>query len=560
LARNPRPDNAAPISAPETVLPKIEPPDDEGPNPFIANPDHGGRGPNLRYDHLDADQRRVVDTATHVWKNNICIVGSAGTGKSETCEVLMGELRDQGRRVAIVTPSGTSAVNVHAQTLHSFFGLGGECNKGIDEYQRKMRPPVKERLNNIDTLVIDEISMVSYEMFDRMDQMSRFARGKDEPFGGIQLIVFGDFCQLPPVVPYQNCYECGYARVEGETRRGRRSHKVWKCMYHGENDKLDTDKMWAFQSQQWDSLQFEYLPLRQVHRQADPAFLALLDKLRHGNPFKQSETDLLRNHPCDTKNAVQLVSKKSQALAINDNHFRSSEFRGKQSVRYRCEDDFIWKKDLHPELADVNQNLKAALLKHAYQETVNLKIDQPVILQRNLDVENGLVNGSQGIIVDFVSPDEAQQPLDNATYGGDTWQLRRNRVEDFILGQGSLSLPLVKFNNVDTPVVIFPDCNVSERGFEKPHSLLIRTQMPLLAGWAMTIHKAQGMTLDKAIVHLKHCWQSGMAYVALSRVKNLEGLKVISRTGDTFNHAVDEGVKTFLQNKFMENFDFEGDE
>ena len=471
----------------------------------------------------------------------------------------MRELREQGRRVAIVTPSGTSAVNVHAQTLHSYFGLGGECNKGIDEYKRKMRAPVKERLN-IETLVIDEISMVSYEMLDRMDQMLRAARDNDEPFGGIQLIVMGDFCQLPPVKPHQNCYQCGYAREEGETRRGRKTHKVWKCKYHPDDDILDSDKMWAFQSQQWDSLQFEYLPLRQVHRQADPDFLALLKNLRHGRPFQQSEVDLLRDHPCDAKNAVQLVSKKSQALTINDNRFRSSEFRNKQSVRYKCEDEFIWKKHLHPELADLNQNLKAALLQHAYQETVNLKVDQPVILQKNLDVENGLVNGSQGIIIDFVSHDEAQQPMDNATYGGDIWQLRRNRVEDFILGQGSPSLPVVKFNNVDTPVVIFPDCSVSERGFEIPHSLLIRTQIPLLAGWALTIHKAQGMTLDKAIVHLKHCWQSGMAYVALSRVKNLEGLKVISRAGDDFNHTVDEGVKTFLENKFMEDFGLKGDD
>ena len=128
------------------------------------------------------------------------------------------------------------------------------------------------------------------------------------------------------------------------------------------------------------------------------------------------------------------------------------------------------------------------------------------------------------------------------------------------MGQGSPLLPVVKFINVDEPVTIFPDCSISERGFEKPHSLLIRTQIPLLAGWALTIQKAQGMTLDKAIVHLNNCWQCGMAYVALSRVKNLYGLKVLIGKGSTFNYMVDEKVKAFLENKFMENFDDSDDD
>ena len=546
------PHGSAPEFTPLTT--GIQNADVESPNPYIENPDHGDKSPQLQYFNLDTDQQRVVDTATQNWMNNICSVGEAGTGKSQTCEVLIRELRLQGRRVAIVTPSGTAAVNVNAVTLHSFFGMGGETNKGIDEYIKSMKPPVKERINSIDTLIIDEISMVSYEQFDRMDQMCRAAREDDRPFGGIQLVVFGDFCQLPSVKPHEHCYQCGHIREECKVRLGKKTHKAWRCVNHLDNDILDNDKMWAFQSQQWDSMQFEYLALKTVHRQADPVFLDLLTNLRHGKPFKQSEIDLLLNHPCDTKNAVQLVSTLSDARKINANCFKSGEFKDKEPTTYKCEDEFIWKTALHPELADINQNVKAALLKHAYQETVSLKINQPVILQRNLDVENGLVNGSQGIIVDFVSYHEAPQPLDNCTYGGDIWRLRSNRVEDFILNQGSPLLPVVKFNKIDTPVVIFPDCCVSERGFEKPHSLLIRTQIPLLSGWALTIHKAQGMTLDKSIVHLKDCWQSGMAYVALSRVKTLGGLKVLMRPGDTFNHTVDEAVKTFLENKFMEDF------
>jgi ATP-dependent DNA helicase PIF1 len=588
LARNPRPDNNASGSASDATPIKTEPQDpygsapestpppteaqnshvsvsefmspssgvqhgEAGPfNPFIDNPEHGDKGPKLRYSKLDDEQKHVVDMASKEWKN-ICCVGSAGTGKSETCEVLMLELRDQLRPVAVVTPSGTSAVNVHAQTLHSFFGLGKESNKGIDDYIRQMRAPTKERLKRLETLVIDEISMVSYEMFDRMDQLSRAARGNDRPFGGMQLIVFGDFCQLPPVKPQEHCFQCGRERdlvTERGPGRGRTGHKVWKCIEHG--DLEDSDKMWAFKSHQWDSLEFQYLLLTQVHRQVDIEFLDLLNHLRYGKPFTRKERSLLLEHPCEVKDAVELVGKRFQAQMINDNRFNrltSVQFR------YACRDYFTWKKDIHPELADIDQNLRAALYSHPYEEWVRLKLGQPVILLKNLDVVNGLVNGSQGVIIDFVSYDEAQQPRESITDRGDIAQLRRNHVMDFILGQGSPSLPIIKFNNVDTPVTIYPDCSIAERGFLKPHSLLIRTQMPLLSGWALTIHKAQGMTLEKAIVHLDHCFQSGMAYVALSRVKNLEGLKVEGLGANGVKHMVDDQVKSFMEDKFGESFD-----
>jgi hypothetical protein len=151
-------------------------------NPFRDNPAYS-KGPRLRYHQLDDDQKLVVDSVVKDGKN-ICCVGGAGTGKSGTCELIMDELRDLGRKVVIVAPSGTSAVNVRAQTLHSFFGLGAQSNKSIEDYKRAMKTAVRERLRNVDTLIIDEISMVSYENFDRMDQLAKTARGDVRPFGG----------------------------------------------------------------------------------------------------------------------------------------------------------------------------------------------------------------------------------------------------------------------------------------------------------------------------------------------------------------------------------------
>lgn len=177
-----------------------------------------------------------------------------------------------------------------------------------------------------------------------------------------------------------------------------------------------------------------------------------------------------------------------------------------------------------------------------------------MILQKNLDVQRGLVNGSQGVIQHFIPYDRYQQPRESGSEGSLLSYIRRQRVMSFMRDQGCPSLPVVKFNNLDAPEIVYPDCSILEKGYEAPHSLLIRTQVPLLSGWALTIHKAQGMTLDKAIVDLSHCFASGMSYVALSRVKTLEGLKVHGFKANGIKHEVDDKVKVFLSDKFGESF------
>jgi ATP-dependent DNA helicase PIF1 len=306
---------------------------------------------------------------------------------------------------------------------------------------------------------------------------------------------------------------------------------------------------------------FVYTPLTQVHRQQDPTFLRILANVRFGKPFTQREVALLMDHPCDVTNAVELVTKRDEAMRINRNRLdRLPEI----AHTYECQDDFIWQRELHPELEYIkqikhnNQNISTGLRDHPYEEIVELKQGQPVILQKNLNVSKGLVNGSQGIIHHFVDYNEADQQRRSTLEDEKVSVLRSNHIKDFMKEQRrnerSAKLPVVKFNNYDEMVTIFPDCSVEELGHKTPHSLLIRTQIPLLAGWALTIHKAQGMTLEKATVQLGDCWQAGMAYVALSRVKTLAGLKVLDLTPTSVVHPVDDEVKTFLQTHFQADF------
>lgn len=525
-------------------------------DPFADNPAYG-KDPRLTFAELDHDQKRVVDLASRKRKN-ICCVGGAGTGKSRTCEVIVNEFADTGIRVAIVAPSGTSAVNVRAQTLHSFFGLGASTNKGEKELVRRMKPTVRERISSHEVLIIDEISMVSYETFDRMDRLAKAAHNEqNKPFGGMQLIVFGDFCQLPPVKPYEHCFECGKKRElvsPAKQKRGKKLPKVWQCPDH-EGKIHHDDKMWAFKSAEWAKVDFVYTPLNQVHRQQDPTFLAVLANVRYGKPFTSREVELLNNHECDVTNAVELVPRRDEATRINR---RQLERLAGVAHEYECQDDFMWKRDLHPELDHIKQNARRGLQEHPYEELVRLKQGQPVILQRNLNVKRGLVNGSQGVIDHFVDYNNADQQRGSSLEDGDISILRTNHVKDFMRDQRrnnlSTKIPVVRFNNYPDLVPILPDCSVEELGFKTPHSLLMRTQIPLLAGWALTIHKAQGMTLEKAIVQLE-CFTSGMAYVALSRVKTLKGLKVLDLTATSAVHPMDDEVKAFLQLNFGARFD-----
>ena len=171
------------------------------------------------------------------------------------------------------------------------------------------------------------------------------------------------------------------------------------------------------------------------------------------------------------------------------------------------------------------------------------------MLTTNLNVEQGLVNGSQGTIVAFERYNETLVPrcsagIDHAvTLLADDYQVqvtksylymrvgdnhifRQEQVKRFCIEENrEMELPVVRFHN-GKKITVLPDCSIMELGDKHPWSLLARTQIPLSAGWAMTVHKSQGMTMDKVVVNLSKMFCAGMAYVALSRARSLFGLKV----------------------------------
>ena len=283
---------------------------------------------------------------------------------------------------------------------------------------------------------------------------------------------------------------------------------------------------WAFRSAAWQNCNFEHVNLKVIHRQKDADLKALLEKCRIGLPYSGDEKWLLLHHKSDTRDAVKLFPKREDVRKVNEMKFAQLPGR---ALTYCCVDDFSWKL-IHADLKDkgdycqepMNHVLKA-LGEHILESNLVLKERMLVILLVNWDLESSLANGSQGTVVGFEkhNPSLFPEVPRKWEYSGHKNSLLRTFVERTAVQEW----PIVQFLN-GRKRTIYPRCMINELGDDEPYSLLSRTQIPLTAAWAMTVHKAQGMTLSRMIVDLTHTFEPGQDYVALSRAETLSGLKV----------------------------------
>lgn len=201
---------------------------------------------------LGDEQKRVYRLMNNTNKN-LFITGKAGTGKSVLLQYFV---KHTAKQVAVVAPTGVAALNVGGQTIHSFFSMGLDVQNPDDFSQVSgMGYKRKEILNGIQTLVIDEISMVSADIMDMIDAKLKYARDSDEPFGGCQIIAFGDLYQLPPVVP------SGQASRYLEDR--------YTTTYFFGADEIRKNP-------------FKIIELQHVFRQKDQTFIDILNNIRLG--------------------------------------------------------------------------------------------------------------------------------------------------------------------------------------------------------------------------------------------------------------------------------------
>ena len=446
---------------------------------------------------------------------NVFYTGSAGCGKSTVLNCFHGCLRDLHKKVDIVAPTGRAALDINGSTFWSYANWTPDSMKrSIKELeQRAQLKKVRSRLQETDVLVIDEISMMENHHFERLNRILQAARDCDRAFGGVQMIVTGDFCQLPPVKPFQFCFVCGKSLVA--VASGKR-----RCAKHG--DVFDQD-MWAFCSDAWKMCNFMHVNLTTIHRQSDLEFITILERLRLGKPLSTADRDLLLNHESETEGAVKLFPKVEQVRKVNEESFA---LLSTPILTFICHDHFDLR---HADLRSKSQRYEdgslVALKAHRFEPTIDLRVGMLVVLLVNVDIRSGLVNGSQGIIVRFEATEIKKLPQQKGTHN----ELKQKLVETFMRARKEkkqeAALPVVKFTN-GLENIVYPECTVSEFGETRPYSLMSRTQIPLMAAWAMTVHKSQGMTLSRVIVDLGESFEEGQDYVALSRARGLEGLKV----------------------------------
>jgi ATP-dependent DNA helicase PIF1 len=299
------------------------------------------------------------ETALDILKTgkSIFLTGSAGTGKTYLLNQYIQYLKERKIAPSVVAPTGIAASHLDGSTIHSFFGLG--IRDFIDDYfldsllQKKY---LNDRFSKLKILIIDEVSMISPEIFSAMDKILKSFKFTDEPFGGVQVILSGDFFQLPPV------------------------------------SKIRKEKRFAWQAPAWRDLNLKTCYLEENFRQGEDKLIEILDDIRSGEISEQSYDIFKSRYQKDLDinfRPTKLYTHNIDVDRINNKELESLE-GGLRIFEYTSSGT---KKN-------IDKIFKSSLL----LENMRLKKDAVVLFIKN-NYEKGYINGTTGVVVDFDEED-----------------------------------------------------------------------------------------------------------------------------------------------------------
>lgn len=410
---------------------------------------------------MNTEMQQVAIDAIKSGKN-VFVTGGGGVGKSWVIQQV------SDNRTVVVAPTGIAALNVGGVTCHSFFGLPF----GMVEFKDRFSFPSKGRRllqqGSVKRIILDEVGMLRADYLDLIDLKMRNVTGVDKPFGGIQVVMVGDFFQLEPIVS---------------------DNELEYFM-----DKYDNP--FAFSAECWD---FETVELTEVKRQSDIEQISLLNSVRKDDT--QSEKSLTRiqeiaKEYSNCPDTLHLCSYNKDSVEINKHWFHQIE--GNVGT---------YQADIGDKWGSVNS--------YPVPKTVLVKVGSRVLICAN-NPSRGYVNGNRGVVTAFSDKSVEVELTDG----------RVVEVEHFTWEKVSYSK---SGDSVVKDVTSFYH------------------QMPLKMGWAVTVHKSQGMTLDSAAIHVgRGCFSHGQLYVALSRVKDLSNVSFVKPLSID-NLIVREEVKQFYE-------------
>ncbi len=380
---------------------------------------------------------------------NVFLTGPAGSGKTYVINEYVNYLKNHGVDVAVTASTGIAATHIGGMTIHSWSGLGiKDTLTDYDIEDLMERQYLYKRFQKTKVLIIDEVSMLHNYRLDMIDWICRQMKRDEKPFGGMQIILCGDFFQLPPVTRLKNL---SYFDAEQELE-------------------------FVYKSESFRNAKFTICYLSEQHRQKDNTYLSILNQIREDKVSSRT-LDLLKSRFNQDLESVgeytRLYTHNIDVDVVNKKHL---DLIGEKSKKFYMTSSGS---------TGLSETLKKSCLS---PEELELKIGARVMFTKN-HPEGLYVNGTLGVVKDFDS------------YG----------------------FPVVLTNSGLELSVTPQSWRIEEDGKVKAEI----TQLPLRLAWAITVHKSQGMSLDAMEVDLSKSFVKGMGYVALSRVRTLEGIKLL---------------------------------
>lgn len=455
---------------------------------------------------LSDEQQKALDLVKD--GKSILITGPGGTGKTFLIRRIVQEMCHKIIGVSALTgAAATLMTDIHARTLHSWAGISAK-DLSVDQQIRYVsrKADAVKRWQDTDILVIDEVSMLTPQIAVYLDEVGRRIRGrvfkgnKDIPFGGIQLVFVGDFFQLPPIVPNGSPKTFIFEVLQSEREKG-----------------IIPPFASVIRSRK------QVIVLKKNYRQlTDPIFQGILDEIRYGKLSTKAK-ELLLSRVCKAPDSdivpTRILPTRAQVDEINTREMNKlsviTEMRYQaidmeKTIVYSTDESDMeptptWKElDRRPkdflteEEEDLTKNpsgmtelqaMQDADKSGRYDPNLVLRVGAQVMVTANIDLAKGIANGTRGVIREL-NKDWVKITLKDGTL----YKLRK-----YV--------------------------------FETAHNKVGRKQLPLILAWAITIHKSQGQTIDYAEIDLgSRIFANGQAYVALSRVRSLDGLFIRSFT------------------------------